>query len=179
MSQLIESKYSIFDNRLIAAIPDGFQEADDRYAAELYPYEDRPQIIMANDAGDRFCTFSLIEEQKLSSAQIEAAIGKIAEAVTNLYPSCLLNNPEVRTIEDGQCGVFEFWTMGQAGKIYNIMYIIAVRGSMMLGTWGCGLEDDEGKMQAAQLIQSLEVPRRVLGNRGQYEWSKTAISTKK
>ena len=47
----------------------------------MYPYADRPQIILEDGGACRWCTFSLLREQGLSKGQIGDAIRSISRSV--------------------------------------------------------------------------------------------------
>ena len=153
-----EEKTLLFDGRLAVGIPNFFRMMDSGRAELMYPYEDRPQIILEDTDTCRFCTFSLLKEQKLAGIQVEYVIRSITEAIVSLYPSCLLSEPQLAVREEGACGWFSFQTSGGEGQLQNFLYVFPVDGFMMLGTMGCFVEDEEGKRQLLQIMESLEVP---------------------
>jgi hypothetical protein len=153
-----EEKTLLFDGRLALGIPNSFQAMEIGRAELMYPYEDRPQIILEDTDTRRFCTFSLLKEQKLAGIQVEYVIRSITEAIVSLYPSSLLSEPQLAVREEGTCGWFSFRTSGGEGNLQNFMYVFPVDGCMMLGTMGCFIEDEEGKRQLLQIMESLEVP---------------------
>ncbi|WP_313186951.1 hypothetical protein [Lacrimispora sp.] len=152
-----EEKTLLFDGRLAAGIPDSFQAMESGRAELMYPYVDRPQIILEDADTRRFCTFSLLKGQKLVGIQVEYVIQSITKAIVSLYPSCLLSEPQLVEKEEGICGWYSFRTSGRERDLQNFMYIFPVDGCMMLGTMGCFMEDEEGKRQLIQIIESLEV----------------------
>lgn len=150
----------IFEKRLHVDIPDSFGEMEKDRIAMMYPYEEQPQIALEEEETHRFCTFSLLETQALSEGQTEPAIRLIAKVITGLYPSCLLDKPQLADCQEGKCGWFSFQTAGMEGKIWNIMYIFSVNGCMMLGTLGCLAEDEPGKKQMMKIMKSLKNVRK-------------------
>lgn len=157
----VKEKKLLFGGRLAVGIPNFFRAMENGRAELMYPYEDRPQIILEDEDTRRFCTFSLLKEQKLAGIQVEYVIRSITEAIVSLYPSCLLSEPQLAVREDGTCGWFSFQTSGGEGKLQNFMYVFPVDGCMMFGTMGCFIEDEEGKRQLLQIMESLEVPLKV------------------
>ncbi len=149
-----EGKRLLFDGRLAVSIPDTFQKMEDGRIEAMYPYGERPQVILEDTSKLRFCTFSLLEKQKLTKMQMERAICTISKAVLSLYPSCLLTEPELLKWDKGSCGWFSFRTYGK-GALFHIMYIFPTDGCMMLGTMGCDMEDETGKEQFRWMIKSL------------------------
>ena len=153
-----KKKRSLFNERLLVDIPEAYQVMDIKKAEMMYPYEKRPQIMLEDKAGARLCTFSLLKEQRLSKNQVEEAIHSITKIILSLYPSSLLQKPEVLRWKEGGCGWFAFQTSQREGKLYNIMYVFPVDGWMMLGTMGCRMEDEAGKKNMIEIMNSLEIP---------------------
>jgi hypothetical protein len=155
-----EEKSLLFECQLAVGLPDSFQVMDSGRAKLMYPYENRPQIILEDAATRRFCTFSLLKEQKLAGIQVEYVIQSITKAIVSLYPSCLLSESQLVKREEGTCGWFSFRTAGREGDLQNFMYIFPVDDCMMLGTMGCFMEDEAGKEQLIQIMESLEIPEK-------------------
>lgn len=149
-------KSQIFEKRLLVKIPASFQELEPETIEQMFPYEDRPQLILGNYDSSIFCTFSLLKEQRLASAQVKEAIQLISRVVVSLYPSGLLGEPDTIKLPTGVCGWFEYRTETRSGSIHNYMYIFSVDEVMMLGTMGCTLGDAEGEKQMMEIIRSLE-----------------------
>lgn len=166
MNMFEDGSYQLFNNQLSVKLPADFHELDTETIQSLFPYEDRPEIILGADDILRFCTFSLLQEQKLNSFQVKRAIQTIKEEVTNLYPSCLLAEPKVLSLKEGTCGWFEYRTLQKDGPLHNYMYIFSVEGSMMLGTMGCALGDTEGEEAFISIMESLAIPEDRTARRG-------------
>ncbi len=145
-----------FDEQLYVELPDTYGEMEKDRTATMYPYEEKPQIIMEDKESNRFCTFSLLKSQDLTADQVEYAIHIISKAVTSLYPTCLLHEPQPAECGEGKCGWFSFKTAGTDGDLFNIMYIYPVNGKMMLGTMGCGTLDEQGRRQIMEIMASLK-----------------------
>lgn len=146
----------LFDGRLIAGIPDSFQPMEEEKAAMMFPCEERPQLIFEDSGASRFCTFSLLKRQSLTGTQVKRAVHSIADAVTSLYPTCLLKEPGLVRVEGGTWGWFAFRTATRERDLYNVMYVRSVAGEMMLGTLGCPLDDDEGRIELMRIPGSLK-----------------------
>ena len=158
--EYVQDKTLFFDGRLAVQIPESFQDMENNRAELMYPYEQRPQIILEDGEAHRFCTFSLLKEQKLAANQVEYVIKNITAAVVGLYPSCLLTDPRLVWRKEGAYGWFSFRSIIKEGELKNFMYVFSVDECMMLGTMGCFIEDEEGKKQLLQIMDSLEVPER-------------------
>lgn len=145
----------LFEGQLVVELPDSYQEMAEEKAKEIYPYEARPQILWEDEEENRFCSFSLLEEQKLQDGQVERALGAMEKAVRYLYPSSILEEPQVIKKDKRTYGWFSFVSAGAEGKLLNRMYIFPVNGSMMLGTMVCPLGDWQGEEQMGEIMDSL------------------------
>lgn len=147
----------MFEEQLLVQLPDTFREMERERMESRYPFEERPQIILEDEAAGRFCTFSLLTTQKLSENQLEYAMKEVCWVVTSLYPASLLDAPQMAYCEGAVCGWFSFRVTGIGEELFHMMYILPVNGCMMLGTAGCALGDAEGKEQAMSIIKSLQL----------------------
>lgn len=141
-------------------MPDSFQKMEEEAASQLFPYEDRPEFILGNPNRHRFCTFSFLKNQALTSAQVIYAIQTIAKLVLGLHPSALFGKPTVLSLEDGNCGWFEYGTNTREGKLQNIMFIFPIEGRMLLGTAGFLRQDREGEKEMRTMLESLKLPEK-------------------
>lgn len=146
----------IFEEQLFVEIPDTFKEMEECKVSIMYPYEEKPQIMLEDEQMHRFCTFSLLVFQGLAEAQVESAIHSVCNTVRSLHPSCLLETPQLMKCSEGTCGWFSFRTEGTEGRLYNVMYVFPVNGNMMLGSMGCPMEDEPGKQLLMQAMESLK-----------------------
>lgn len=146
----------LFEEQLSVDIPNSFQDMERISIDEMYPCEEKPQIILEDKETNRFCTFSLLDNHTLIDLQLEYAIHVISKVVVSLYPSCLLDEAQLKDCKDGACGWFSFKSIGNRGEIFNIMYIYPVNGCMMLGTMGCIAEDEQGQSQLMHIMESLQ-----------------------
>jgi len=158
--EYVDAKTLFFDGRLAVQMPDTFQAMETNKAELMYPYEQRPQIILEDGETHRFCTFSLLKEQKLAAIQVEYVIRNITAAIVGLYPSCLLTDPRLAWRKEGAYGWFSFKSIIKEGAIRNFMFVFSVDECMMLGTMGCFIDDKAGKKQLLQIMKSLEVPEK-------------------
>lgn len=158
--EALEIDLLLFDERLVVMLPESYQKMQKERIALMYPYEDRPQIILEDKKTARFCTFSLLKEQRLAGSQVEFVIHSVMKIVVSLYPSCLLSETDLLKREKGNCGWFSFSTSGTVGMIHNVMYIFSVDGYMMLGTMGCPIEDELGKEELIKIMKLLKVPEK-------------------
>jgi hypothetical protein len=153
-------KKILFNNLLSVFLPNSFESMESEKVELMYPSEDRPQFIYEDAKTNRFCTFSLLKDQKLTNLQVEQAIQSISNAIISLYPTCLLGEPQLIDKEEKIWGYFSFKTLCKEGSLRNIMYILPVDGCMMLGTMGCLIEDEDGEKQLIHIMDSLEIPER-------------------
>lgn len=156
MSDIQMIKHRFFEHKVSVQIPDCYQEMEAETVEVMFPYEDRPQIILSDPSGTRFCTFSYLKDQKMTQAQTAYAIREIVQIVTSLYPSSLIQEPKVMTLPDGKLEWFEYKTMKSNGGIHNFIYVFSEEGSMLLGTMGCDMEDMDGIAELKNIMGSME-----------------------
>jgi hypothetical protein len=153
-------KKALFNNLISVMLPDTFESMESEKIELMYPSEGRPQFIYEDTKTNRFCTFSLLKDQNLTSLQVEQGIKSIFISIISLYPTCLLEEPQLLEKAEKTWGYFSFKTLCNEGSLRNIMYILSVDGCMMLGTMGCLLEDEDGEKQLLHIMHSLEIPER-------------------
>lgn len=166
MSNIQIKKRSLFDDKVLVQIPDCYQGMEEDKIEAMFPYEDRPQVILSNPDSTRFCTFSYLKEQKLTHSQIIYAIKEMSEIVISLHPLSLLKEPRTMVLPDGDLGWFEYLTADRTGMLHNYMYVFSPDGSMLLGTMGCPLEDEKGKTELKKIMRSIERPKKAFNIRG-------------
>lgn len=159
----------LFDEQLYVDMPESYQEMRMDKAEQMYPYEEKPQIILESMQTASFCTFSLFEDQGIMDSQVEYAICGVSKVVTGLYPSSLLEEEQTMCCAEAVCAWFSFKTQAADGELYNVMYIFPVNGHLMIGTMGCRLEDKEGKERLMEVLRSLRAQKKKGKRREWYE----------
>ena len=145
----------LFDGKLQIYIPDDFSHADESEAAEIYPSLERPQVIFANAGFSRFLTFSLLD--KLVSADETLSVAKeIRKLIWSLYPHSLLSEAVFIRFGNLRCGGFFFRTGTKESQIYNIMCAVSFENRLLLVTYGCGMDDEDGKVLFRKLFAKAE-----------------------
>ncbi|MDR0469902.1 MAG: hypothetical protein LBH09_08015 [Peptococcaceae bacterium] len=145
----------LFDEKLRIFIPGDFSQAEEYEAAELFPSLERPQVILASDGFSRFLTFSLLNKP-LSSEETLNAAREMRKLIWSLYPNSLLSEAAVIRFGDLRCSGFSFRTGAKEAQIFNTMFTASFEDRLLLGTFGCGIDDEDGKILLIQTIAEAE-----------------------
>jgi len=132
-------------------------------AAEMFPYQDRPQFIFAAAGFSRYLTFSLLDK-KLGAEETTKIIRELRKLIWSLYPSSLLSEAHPLPFGNLKCSGFSFRTGVGESQVFNTMFAVSFEGRLLLGTYGCGIGDKEGKKLLKKII-------------GEAEYSKTDTKT--
>ena len=145
----------LFQDKLRISLPEDFSPASETEAAEVFPSLERPQIIFACEDFSRFITFSLLD-QMLSGEDTLNAAREIRKLVWSCYPNSILSEAVYYRFGDLKCSGFSFRTGAKETQVFNTMLAASFEDSMLLVTYGCGMDDEEGKMMLRQAIAETE-----------------------
>lgn len=121
------------DGILTARIPVSLKEMSEKGKEAYYPYEDRPEMIFADDTGECQMTFQMIDK-KMGPFETGIAAEAVREYISSVYPRNELS--PVHRYDKGkfQCGWF---TMGleEAGKSsQHVKAVLSIHNRMLLAT---------------------------------------------
>ena len=151
---------TLFENKLRVCVPDEFYLAQEPEAVEMFPYQERPQIIFAVAGFSRYLTFSLLDK-KLGAGEPVKIIRELRKLIWSLYPGSLLSEANPLPFGVLECSGFSFRTGAGAAQVFNTMFAVSFEGRLLLGTFGCAIDDEAGKTLLKKII-------------GEAEYSKTA-----
>jgi len=154
---------TLFEDKLRIRFPDDFYLVEESEAVEMFPYQDRPQFIYATAGFSRFLTFSLLDK-KLGAGENINLVRELRKLIWSLYPSSLLSEANPLRFGNLKCSGFCFRTGVGESQTFNTMFAVSFEGRLLLGTYGCGINDEEGKTLLKKTI-------------GEAEYSKTDIKT--
>jgi len=135
---------TLFENKLRVCVPDDFYLVQEPEAVEMFPYQEKPQFIFATAGFSKYLTFSLLEK-KLGAGETIKIIRELRKLIWSLYPSSLLSEANPLPFGNQKCSGFSFRTGTGEAQIYNTMFAVSFEGRLLLGTFGCGIGDEEGK----------------------------------
>ncbi len=145
----------LFRERLRICLPEDFSLVNEEEAAEIYPSAERPQVIFSNEVFSRFLTFSLLNKPLGVEETLNAA-KEFRKIIWSIYPSSLLSQAISMRFSDLRCSGFSFRIGTMEKPIFNTMFAVSFEDSLLLGTFGCGMADEEGKTLLRKLIEEAE-----------------------
>ena len=161
---------TLFESKLRISIPEDFYPVQESEAALMFPYRERPQYIYASDALSRFLTFSLLEKPLRAGETMNAA-KELRKLVWSLNPSSMLSQAHPFGFGNLRCSGFSFRTGSKDIQVYNTMLAVSFEGRLLLCTYGCRMDDEEGKVLLRRLIadvEYIEVKERVMGRKNNF-----------
>lgn len=118
---------------LTARIPVLLKEMSDNGKEAYYPYEDRPEMIFADDTGECQMTFQMIDKE-LGPDETGIAAEAVREYISSIYPRNELS--PVHRYDKGkfQCGWFTM-VLEEAGESsQHVKAVLSVHNRMLLVT---------------------------------------------
>lgn len=145
----------LFQDRLRICLPENFSLIQSEKAAEIYPSLKRPQVIYADAGFSRFLTFSLLDKLLGSEETLNAA-KEMRKLIWSLYPSSILSDVVSIRFGNLRCSGFSFRTGPQEEQVFNTMCAVSLENRLLLNTFGCGIDDEDGKTLLRQKIAETE-----------------------
>ena len=149
---------TLYGSKLRLHLPEGFSQAQESEAAKVFPYRERPQIIYASAGFSRYLTFSLLDK-KLGERETIKAATELRKLIWSLHPNSLLSNAGAIRFGNLSCCGFCFLTGAGETQLFNTMFAASFDGKMLLGTCGCGMDDEEGKALLKNLLAKVHIVR--------------------
>ena len=148
----------LFENKLRIYMSDDFYMMQEPEATEMFPYLERPQLIFAVVGFSRFLTFSLLDK-KLGSEETIKIIKELRKLIWSIYPSSLLSEANPLPFGNLKCSGFSFRTGDGKAQIFNTMFAVSFESRLLLGTFGCGIGDEDSKTLLRKIISEAEYLR--------------------
>jgi len=152
------SERFIISGKLYMTIPSEFVMMAPEAAKIKYPNENRPAIILTNEDGTINITFSFTtDELEDVDDNVEVARNQLARTMVRMNPAYKTISKSV--INEGiKIGYFDFVSPVLDGEIYNLTFIFALQGKLVLGCFNCLYSDSEAWLEVAQqMLRSIRV----------------------
>lgn len=158
----IFGKWIYFERSLLAKdtitmmLPKNFVPLDPDMTKNKYPSEHRPETILTDETGTINLMFQYMEGE-VSDATIENFRNQIFGMMKRV-------NPDIKEREIGSVDVLgkkiayvEFSNPAMDGKLYNLMFYLAVKGQPLMGSFNCRTKEMKyWRPVAFEMIQSIE-----------------------
>jgi hypothetical protein len=122
----------LVDGILTARIPVSLKEMSENGKEAYYPYEDRPEMIFADDTGKNHMTFQMIDK-KLGPDETGIAAEAVREYISSIYPRNELS-PVHQYDGRFQCAWFTVELEEAGDSNQHVKAVLSVHNRMLLVT---------------------------------------------
>lgn len=159
----ILGKWIYFERRLLAKetitmmLPKDFVPMSPEIARMKYPSEQRPETILTDETGTVNLMFQYMEGEE-NNATIESFRNQIFGMMKRVNPG--IKEKEIGVVEAGekQIAYVEFSSPAIDGKLYNLMFYLAVKGQPLMGSFNCQTKEMKyWRLAAFEMMQSIEM----------------------
>lgn len=162
----ILGKWIYFEKRLLAndtitmMLPKNFAPMSLEEARLKYPSEHRPETILTDETGTKNLLFQYMDG-KVTSTTIESFRNQIFGMMKRVNPGIKEREIGTVNIAGKQIAYVEFSNTTMDGKLYNLMFYLAVNGQPLMGSFNCQTKEMKYWRDIVfEMIQSIEIIRK-------------------
>lgn len=158
----ILGKWIYFERRPLAKetitmmLPKDFVPMSPEIARMKYPSQQRPETILTDETGTVNLMFQYMEGEE-NDATIESFRNQIFGMMKRVNPG--IKEKEIGSVDAAgkQIAYVEFSSPAIDGKLYNLMFYLAVKGQPLMGSFNCQTKEMKYWRSAAfEMMQSIE-----------------------
>lgn len=159
----ILGKWIYFERRPLAKetitmmLPKDFVPMNSEMARMKYPLEQRPETILTDETGTINLMFQYMEGKE-NDTTIENFRNQIFGMMKRVNPG--IKEKEIGAVDAAgkQIAYAEFSSPAMDGKLYNLMFYLAVKGQPLMGSFNCRTKEMKYWREAAfEMMQSIEM----------------------
>ena len=159
----ILGRWIYFERRSLAKetitmmLPKDFVPMSSDIARKKYPSEQRPETILTDETGTINLMFQYMEGEESNTA-IESFRNRIFGMMKRVNPG--IKEREMGVVNAGgkQIAYVEFSNPVMDGKLYNLMFYLAVKGRPLMGSFNCRTKEMKyWRTVAFEMMQSIEM----------------------
>lgn len=163
----ILGKWIYFERRFLAEdtvsmmLPTAFMPMEPDVAKRKYPSEQRPETILTDESGTVNLLLQYMDGEE-SDATIEQFRNQIFGMMKRVNPG--LREQEIGSMDAAgkKIAYVEFSNPTLDGKLYNLMFYLAVNGRPLMGSFNCQTKEMKYWRKAAfEMVQSMEVTEEI------------------
>ena len=139
--QLLFQEREIFRNLMWMWMPEDFTILGKKYAEMKYP-SGRPDLIYSNPDTTVNVSF-LYRQEKLAAGQEVEVRDDLGQIVQNLYPTCGVLDKNSVPVGESEAAWVDFLAPAMDSYIYNMMFVVSLKGRLLMGTCNCPEADQE------------------------------------
>lgn len=159
----ILGKWIYFERRPLAKekitmmVPKEFVPMSSDMAKIKYPSEQRPETILTDETGTINLMFQYMEGEG-NNATIESFRNQIFGMMKRVNPGIKEQEIGLVDVAGKQIAYVEFSNPAMDGKLYNLMFYLAVEGQPLMGSFNCRTKEMKYWRSAAfEMMQSIEM----------------------
>lgn len=159
----ILGKWIYFEPRTLAEgmvtmmVPKDFKPMDLEQAKMKYPSEHRPEVILSDGTGTVNLMFNFMEG-KVEDEGIEVFRNQVFGMMQRVNPGIKKQQLGTEEVSGKQIAYAEFSNPAMDGKLYNLMFYLAVEGRPLMGSFNCRTKDMKYWRKAAfEMMQSIRI----------------------
>lgn len=138
-------------------LPKDFVPMSPDIARKKYPSEQRPETIFTDETGTINLMFQYMEGEE-SNTTIESFRNRIFGMMKRVNPGIKEREMGVVDAAGEQIAYVEFSNPVMDGKLYNLMFYLAVKGRPLMGSFNCRTKEMKYWRSAAfEMMQSIEM----------------------
>lgn len=159
----ILGKWVYFERRPLAQetismmLPTNFVPMSQEIAKIKYPSEHRPETIFTDETGTINLMFQYMEGD-VTDTTIETFRNQVFGLMKRVNPGIKEREIGMMDVAGKQIAYVEFSNTTMDGKLYNIMFYLAIKGQPLMGSFNCQTKEMKyWKPVAFEMIRSIEV----------------------
>lgn len=138
-------------------LPKNFVQMDPDVAKKKYPSEQRPETILTDETGTINLMFQYMEGEADDST-IESLTNQIFGMMKRVNPG--IKEREIGSVDVSgkKIAYVEFSNPVMDGKLYNLMFFLAVKERPLMGSFNCRTKEMKyWRTVAFEMLQSIEI----------------------
>lgn len=150
-------QFLLADGAIRVMLPKDFEPMSQEIARKKYPSEHRPKIIMTNETGTINLMFQYMEGE-VTDATVEIFRNQVFGMMKRVNPGIKEREVGIINLSGKTVAYVEFSNPVMDGKVYNLMFYLAVNGQPLMGSFNCQTKEMKyWRTVAFEMVQSIEI----------------------
>ena len=145
-----------FDSQMSIIVPKSFDIMSIEVARIKFPREQRPQIILCNNAADVSLGFSYFNTQ-ITNADMPSAIDGFLAVICKVNPAVVVYEKNIESLGNVDLGWFDIKSYAIDGQVYGLTFITSIAKKCFMGWFNCPFDQaTEWKPAVHKMILSIK-----------------------
>ncbi len=150
-------RYLLADSVSSIMLPKNFEPMSQEIARKKYPSEHRPEIIMTDETGTINLMFQYMEGE-VTDTTVENFRNQVFGMMKWMNPGIKEQETGTMDVSGKTVAYVEFSNPAIGGKLYNLMFYLAVKGRPLMGSFNCQTKEMKyWRSVAFEMVQSIEI----------------------